>query len=159
MKKSKMTGVLVLLIFAIFMVSVLLVLLSGADIVQHLTQRNQRTYHYRTTVQYITTRIRQADCEDAVTVDNSGEISTLILMTTIDDRPYQTRIYCYNGYLREIFCEVGTTIDPEFGEEILPMREFRVTCEDSIVRAELSMPDGGLEQLTLMLRSKGDSSS
>ena len=45
MKKSNLTGVLVLLVFTVFMVSVLLVLLSGADTVQQLTQRDKRTYH------------------------------------------------------------------------------------------------------------------
>ena len=50
MKKRNMTGGLVLLVFAVFMVSVLLVLLSGADTVQRLTQRDQRSYHHRTAV-------------------------------------------------------------------------------------------------------------
>ena len=88
MKKNNLTGVLVLLVFAVFMVSVLLVLLSGADTVQKLTERDQRTYHHRTAVQYLTTRVRQADCAGAVSVDNSDDISTLILKEEIDGQLY-----------------------------------------------------------------------
>ena len=97
MKKSSLTGVLVLLVFAVFMVSVLLVLLSGANTVQKLTRRDQCTYHHRTAVQYITTRIRQADSLGAVTSDNTGEISTLILTEEINNLSYQSRVYCYDG--------------------------------------------------------------
>lgn len=150
MKKSNLTGVLVLLIFAVFMVSVLMILLSGADIVQQLTQRDQRTYHHRTAVQYITTRIRQADETGAV----AAEDDTLILTETIDGYPYETRIYCCNGYLRELFCEAGVGLAPEFGEEILPMEDFRVARDGNRIQTELSMPDGSKETLVLLLRSE-----
>ena len=154
MKKSNLTGVLVLLVFAVFMVSVLLVLLSGADTVQKLTDRDQRTYHHRTAVQYLTTRVRQSDFAGAVTADNSG-VSTLILTEHIEGQPYETRIYCYEGYLREMFCPAGIGLPEGFGEEILPMEDFRVTLEDNILRAELVLTDGTSEHCCLLLRSEG----
>ena len=150
MKKSNLTGVLVLLVFAVFMVSVLLVLLSGADTVQKLTQRDRQTYHHRTAVQYITTRIRQADETGAVTTN----ADTLILTETLGGTAYETRIYCCNGYLRELFCESGSAIAPEFGEEILPMERFQITRENNLIRAELFLPDGSNATLTLLLRSE-----
>ena len=159
MKKSNLTGVLVLLVFAVFMVSVLLVLLSGADIVEKLTRRDQRTYHHRTAVQYITTRIRQADEQDAVFAETTEDTDTLVLRETIDNYVYETRIYCCNGYLREMFCEAGAGLPPEFGEEILPMEDFSVICEDNLVRAELLLTDGTKESLILLLRSNERGSS
>ena len=150
MKKSNLTGVLVLLVFTVFMVSVLLVLLSGADTVQQLTQRDKRTYHHRTAVQYITTRIRQADETGAVTTN----ADTLILTETLGGTAYEPRIYCCNGYLRELFCESGSAIAPEFGEEILPMERFQITRENNLIRAELFLPDGSNATLTLLLRSE-----
>ena len=150
MKKSNLTGVFVLLIFAVFMASVLLVLLSGVDTVQKLTQRDQRTYHRRTAVQYISTRIRQADEIGAV----STEKDTLILTENLDGVSYETRIYCCNGYLREMFCEAGAALAPDFGEEVLPMNHFQITQENNLIRAELHLPDGSKEILTLLLRSK-----
>jgi len=155
MKKRNISGIAVLLVFAAFMVSVLLVLLSGADTVQRLTERNQRSYHHRTAVQYISTRIRQADSAGCVSTENAGDIDTLVLTEDIDGRRYQTRIYCYDGYLREMFCEANISLPPEFGEEILPMSGFKVSLDGSIVRVELSLPDGNAEELSLLLRSEG----
>lgn len=155
MKKHNLTGVLVLVIFAVFMVSVLRVLLSGADIVQNISRRDQQTYLQRTAVQYITTRIRHADQHGCVTVENSGEESTLVLTEEIDGRQFQTRVYCCDGYLREMFCEAGTALPPEFGEEILAMKDFQITCEDALLRGQLMFPDGSQEELFFLLRSEG----
>lgn len=154
MKKRNLSGVLVLLLFAVFAVTVLLVLLSGADTLRNLTQRDQTTHSQRTAVQYLTTRIRQADVSGAVSADNATEVSTLILTETISGQQYQTRVYCYEGYLREMFCQAGAGLPPEFGEEILPMAGFTVSCEDNLVRATLEMTDGSQQPLLLLLRSR-----
>lgn len=158
MKKSSLTGVLVLLVFAVFMVSVLLVLLSGADTVQKLTNRDQHTYNHRTAVQYVAMRVHQADVAGAVTVEG-GETPTLVLTETIDGQPYETRIYCYDGYLREMFCQQNAGLSPEFGEEILPMEAFQVSLKDALLRAEFLLADGDTESLSLYLRSEGGAAS
>jgi len=154
MKKSSLTGVLVLLVFAVFMVSVLFVLLSGADTVQKLTNRDQRTYNHRTAVQYVAMRVHQADEAGAVSV-KSGEVPALVLTETIEGQTYETRIYYCDGYLREMFCMAGANLSPEFGEEILPMNDFKISMEDSLLRAEFFMVDGDTETLRLYLRSEG----
>ena len=155
MKKSSLTGVLVLLVFAVFMVSVLFVLLSGADSVQRMTDRDQRTYDRRPAVQYIAMRVPHGDQAGAVSVENADGTVTLVLTQQIEDQQYQTRIYCCDGYLREMFCRADTVLPPEFGEEILPMEAFHVTCEDALVRAEMTMTDGSTESIDLFLRSEG----
>jgi len=154
MKKSSLTGVLVLLVFAVFMVSVLFVLLSGADTVQKLTNRDQRTYNHRTAVQYVAMRVHQADEAGAVSV-KSGEVPALVLTETIEGQTYETRIYYCDGYLREMFCLQDADLAPEFGEEILPMAGFDVSLEGALLRAEFLMDDGSTESLCLYLRSEG----
>lgn len=151
MKKNTVNGVLVLVIFAVFMVCVLFVLLSGADTVQRLTDRDQRTYDHRTAVQYIATRVHQADRSGAVSVEDA----TLVLTEEINGQLYQTRVYCHEGYLREMFCPTGAALAPEFGEEILPMQDFRVTCQDDLLRVTIVMADDSTDSLCLYLRSEG----
>ena len=155
MKKSHVPGILVLLVFVTFTVSVLLVLLSGADTVQKLTHRDQSTYQQRTTVQYLATRIHQSDLIGAVSVDNSGEISTLVLKEEIDGQIYETRIYCYNGYLREMFCLAGLGLSAEFGEEILPMKNFQAHYDGNYIQIQLHLPDDSHENCIFYLRSNG----
>lgn len=155
MKKRNMSGVLVLLVFAVFTVSILLVLLSGADTVQKLTQRDQRTYHHRTAVQYLTTKVRQSDQADAISIGETDGIPTLVLTEKIDGITYETRIYCYEGYLRELFCGKGAGLAATFGEEILPMADFQISLTDGMLSAELSLPDGTTDHVQLQLRSSG----
>lgn len=151
MKKNNLTGVLVLLVFAIFAVSALLVLLTGADLVQGMARRDQRSYDQRTAIQYLTTRIRQADQAGAVFAADDG---TLVLLENIDGTLYETRVYCHEGYLREMFCESGYTLAPEFGEEILPMTDLMVSWDESFVHLCLEMPDSTEVSLFLHLRSE-----
>jgi len=157
MKKNSLTGVFVLLVFAVFMVSVLLILLSGADIVQKLTNRDQNTYTQRTAVQYLTTRIRQADRSGAVYTKESDGTSALILTEQIDGSEYQTHVYCYDGYLREMLCPAGVTLSPEFGEKILPAEAFSVSLDGSLLCAELQLSEGKTDTLYWKLRSEGGS--
>ena len=58
-----------------------------------------------------------------------------------------------------MFCAEGAELLPEFGEAILPMENFRVTCEGEVIRITLSLPDGSTENMVLLLRSGGGSRS
>ena len=111
-KKNQLSGVLVLLVFAVFGVSVLLVLLTGADVVKTLSERDQESYDRRTTMQYITTRVRQADEAGMVSVRRMEDRDVLVLGQDIEDIRYETLVYAYDGYLRELF------IEAEFGMEL-----------------------------------------
>ena len=154
MKKNNMTGVLVLLVFAVFMVSVLMILLQGADIVQRITVRDQRSYNQRTVTQYLTTRVRQADRAGGVSVCSDDQTDVLILTEEIDGTCYETSVYCHDGYLRELFCQAGLGLPPEFGEEILPLSDFRVSCTDSLMQITFEMTDGTEQTVMLQLRSR-----
>lgn len=153
MKKNNMTGVLVLLIFAVFMVSLLLILMNGADLVQRITDRDQKSYNQRTVTQYLTTRVHQADREGAVSVRTSGQMDVLSLTEEIDGTNYETSIYCHDGYLREMFCEAGVALPPEFGEKILPVQAFRVLLDDQLLHITFEMTDGTEQTVLLHLRS------
>lgn len=153
-RKSDMSGVLVLLVFAVFMVSVLFVLLTGADVVQELTQRDQDSFDRRTAAQYVATRVRQADSSGMVSVREFGDGTALVLSEEIDETIYETIVYCYDGYLRELFMEEGLSMDPEFGEKILPMKAFAVTDFGTYLQVDLELTDVETETVILKLRSE-----
>lgn len=71
-------GLLALLLFGVFTVCVLSVLLTGARAYRRLTVRDQASYSRRTCAQYITTRVRQADCLGGVTVEPFGDAAALV---------------------------------------------------------------------------------
>ena len=124
MKKSNLGFLLVLVVLATFMVSVLLVLLTGADVVQGITERDQKSYGQRTVMQYIATRVHQADQAGMISVRETEAGDRLVLAETIGSSLFESVIYCHDGYLRELFCASGYEPEAEFGEKILPAESF-----------------------------------
>ena len=152
-KKSNPDGVLVLLLLAVFMVSVLFVLLTGADVVQRLSARDNASYDRRTAVQYLTTRVRQADAAGRVTVRDFDGCDTLVLTEEYDGIPYETLVYCYDGMLRELFAEAGYEQELSYGEEILPAAALQVSQDGAWLQMEITFADAAAETLILHLRS------
>ena len=62
--QHQLNGLMALLLFGVFAACVLAVLLTGANAYRRLTQRDQAAYLRRTCVQYLATRVRQADSRD-----------------------------------------------------------------------------------------------
>ena len=118
MKKNpfKITDLLALTVFAAFAVCVLVVLLSGARVYKTLVQRGEDSFRLRTATQYVATRVRQA--EDVTVADFDG-YEALHIREEIDGAVYVTRIYCCDGYLRELFCAQSAELSPEDGEKIM----------------------------------------
>ena len=136
-----------LLLFAIFASCVVLVLLFGADIYQGLTQRDRDSYQRRTAVQYLTTRIRQCDSVDMIFVGDFHEAKPLdegnviFICETFGDRTFYTRIYCYDGYLCELFGEAGSELEPEDGERILKADRLLVTHNGDVFWLDIALSD------------------
>ena len=77
--KHHLDGLLALILFGVFAVSILVVLLCGADAYNRLTQRDQAAYEHRTGLQYVAARVRQADAAGEIRVEPFGETSALVL--------------------------------------------------------------------------------
>ncbi|MDD3347747.1 DUF4860 domain-containing protein [Oscillibacter sp.] len=171
-KKSQMDGLLALLVLSVFAVCILAVLLTGADTYGRLKQRDEASYDRRTAAQYLATKVRQADADGGVAMVTSfdGEMpvngvgmwptggDTLFLEEIIDGAPYYTRVYYYDGYLRELFSDAAAEMAPEDGEKILEARGLTFDwtptgAPGSLLTAEVTDADGGVERVVLSLRS------
>ena len=139
-----MDGLAALLLFGVFAVCVLLVLITGASAYRRLTERDQSSYERRTAVQYIATRVRQADCLDAL---------------VLADGDYLTRDYWYDGWLMELYCAAGADMEPRDGEKILEAGGLELSQEDGLLEAVLTNSDGGRDVLRLSLRSGEEAAS
>ena len=146
----------VLLLFGVFAGCVLGVLLTGADAYQRLTGRGQAAFDERPAAQYLATRVRQADAAGRVSAGEFGTldgVDTLFLEETIDGERYTTRIYCWKGYLCELFGAADGDFAPEDGEKVLELQSLTLTLSDGILQAELTGPEGRTQRLVLHLRS------
>ncbi|MBP3701951.1 MAG: DUF4860 domain-containing protein [Lachnospiraceae bacterium] len=158
-----------LLLFVIFTTCILSVLLTGADTYQKLSLRDQNNFQHRTVAQYLTTRIRQSDVTDMVFVGSFSEDiettigttaiaspptgDTLFLRESLEGRVYYTRIYCHDGYMRELFAPDGLEFSPTAGQGILPVADLHFAIQDDLLSIRITYIDGASETLSLHLRS------
>ncbi|OUQ81651.1 DUF4860 domain-containing protein [Flavonifractor sp. An100] len=152
---SHMESLFALLLFGVFAACVLSVLLTGASAYQRLTTRDQLAYQQRTCTQYLATKVRQAASPDSISVDYFGDGDALIFSQEIDGELYLTRIYCWDGWLRELFTSADGDFSPEDGEQVLPLQQLSLELEDSFLTAVFSLPDQLPLSLTLYIRGEG----
>lgn len=153
MKQWKLTDLISLVVFGIFAICILLVLLTGAGVYRDLVGRGEEYYQRRTAAQYLTTRVHQADANGGIAVEDFGGRDALVLREEIRGRTYLTRVYCRDGFLRELFTAETGSVSPEDGEKILEVRELSLSLEKGMLTARITLPDGSVEDLILYLRS------
>ncbi len=152
-KRSSWSILAALMMLALFSVSILWALLSGAGVYSRLTRQSRISYDSRTAIQYIATKVRQAPSPDAVSVSAFHDADALLITQSIDDTDYITRIYCHDGYLRELFTIDTDGFSPEDGEKILPADSLRITHHDSLMVITLTDTQGSVRQLKLSIRN------
>lgn len=151
--KLQIEGLLVLVLFGIFAICILAVLLTGAGAYRRLVERQQDAYAERTVPQYIATKVRQADTTNAVSVGSFGGVEALELKEVWGEEEYLTRIYCYDGFLRELFSESAGEFEPEDGECILEAEQVDFSLEGAVLQITVTTTDGEKTEMKLTLRS------
>lgn len=143
-------GLAALLLFGVFAVCVLAVLLTGADAYRRLTQRDQAAYDRRTGTQYIATRVRQSDRAGNVAVEARDGRDVLILDAGME---YVTYIYCYEGWLMELYTWSGEPMAPQDGSQLLEAGSLELVLKDGLLTVKVTSPQGAEDTLLLSLRS------
>lgn len=146
-------GLIALVLFGAFAVSVLGVLLTGAEAYRRLRERDEISYGERTCVQYIATRVRQGDLAGGVRVEEFHGLPCLALHEELDGESYVTRVYCYGGSLRELYTAAEESCAPEDGEAVLAAESLRLALEDGLLTFTVRTAEGGESGLSLSVRS------
>ena len=129
-KFTKLTDLMALLVFVVFAVCMLMVLLYGARVYQNLVHRGEENFQMRTAAQYVSMRVRQAE---QVMVENFAGCEALTIPEQIGGEVYVTRVYCYDGYVRELFCAKNAALRPEDGEKIMPAESMCFEVRDGLL--------------------------
>lgn len=148
--KQHIDALAALLLFGIFAVCVLGVLLAGAGAYQRLTARDAAAAERRIRVQYIATRVRQADTADQVSVDELGGIPALRLP---EADGYVTWVYCCGGWLMEMYTSAESDLAPEDGTRLMEAAALSLSLEDGLLQIGITGPEGEEDWLYLTLRS------
>ena len=152
-KKSHIEGLVVLVLFGVFALCILAVLLTGAGAYGRLVKRQQTAYTERTIPQYIATKVRQADKTGMIRIGEFGGVESLEFINIYGEETYVTRIYCYDGYLQELFAVETGNFTPADGEKILAAQQVDFSMTDGCLQVGITSEDGTVTEQMLTLRS------
>ena len=147
--KNLFGGAAALLVLAVFAVGILGTLLGGAGIYRRLTRRDQQAFNGRTLLQYVATRVRQAP--GGVAVADFGGCDALVIPQQVGNETFITRVYCYDGWLMELFSSEKGAFHPRDGEKLLPAQGLELEQEEGLLYGRIMDDWGAVHELYLRL--------
>lgn len=140
----------VLLLFSVFAICVTAVLLVGADAYSRLVRRDAAVHDRRTCMQYVATRVRQAQEPGLIKVEPFGSGNALVIA---DGAGCITRVYYYDGYIMELYTDADTVLSPQAGEWVMEAGGLDLLLEDGLLTVTTIDIEGAQSTLRLSLRS------
>ncbi len=111
-------------LFCVFALCSVVLIIFGADIYQDTVDKTNENYLERTSVAYLTEKLRQTDIAQSVSIIHSDGIDMLSIESQIEDQIYSTRLYEYNGYLYECFSRSDIVLAPDAGQAIFEIQQL-----------------------------------
>lgn len=138
--KQHITDVIfVLSLFCVFAVLALFVVVLGANVYKGISNNMAENYNARTSITYITEKIRQHDNQGYVQIKDIADSSALVITQDMEGTVYETWIYVIDGNLREIMVKQGTEVLPGSGQTIMNLESM-----------DMEKIQGGLIELTVV---------
>lgn len=114
----------VLSLFCIFAVSSVILILFGANIYQKIVSQMDSNYGTRTSIAYITEKIRQSDTYNSTYITEKNGQEMLVMTQTIDNIVYATSLYEYDGYLYELFSRADIDLPIDAGQPVIKLNNL-----------------------------------
>lgn len=148
-----------LALFCVFAASALFVVIIGAGVYKSTVQKMNENYNTRTSLAYVTEKIRQNDTENGVAIGELEGSPALILSQQYDNISLKTYIYRDEGYLKELFINDSTTPLKRDGQKILEVHDFTMEqIRDSVFHFTSTDINGTKTEVYISARSKGGTS-
>lgn len=125
-------------LFCVFALSALGVTAAGAVLYQKTVTQERQDYNLYTALSYIEQKLKSCDQEGGISLAKGPDGNALCLSQNVNEVPYLTYIYVYEGHLTELF--IREDHEPDFSGGT-PLLEI-----DSM---ELEQTSTGLLRLTL----------
>ena len=137
-------------LFGVFLISSVMVIAVGAGAYRNVTRQAEEDYTLRTSLSYVSQKLRQADAEGALSVGTVGGENALLLTSDYSGTSYTTYIYEYNGSLCELFTKSDAEADPDYGTPLVTLTGFETErIADALYRISITDTDGETTSLLL----------
>lgn len=121
------------LLFALFVVTLLLVIMAGTRVYGALSDMREQTDQSRLALGLLVNSVRAVDAVDAVSVGSGPEGRSLVLTERLDSGTFETRIYLYGGQVVEEYSVAGTPYMPERATPVVATATFDFSYADGLL--------------------------
>ena len=138
------------LVFGVFAVSIIASLLAGAGAYRRLSERDASSYDARICTSYLTTKIRSASPDEISFIrEGAPEGGALRIAETLDGEEYSSYIYCYDGWICELYTDAELEPEYAFGEKLLEIERLDMNLERGVFTADIATAGGEERHLTV----------
>lgn len=113
-------------LFCAFAATSLIVVIIGANVYQGTVRGMNENYALRTSLSYVSQKVRQNDGADGIYIDTLEGIPALVLEQSLEAGDYETWIYYDDGWLRELFTRADAHVSPADGQPVLQLAGFEM---------------------------------
>jgi hypothetical protein len=152
-KKHIVNVIFTLLLLGVFALSAIFVAVLGAQVYQSSAEKMQANFDTRTSLVYISEKVRQSTGTNFEVRDLNGQSALVIVEKYDDGRTYETWMYAYDGKLCETTIRAGSAIEPGVGQKIMDMKSMDFEADGDLVKVTSVNDAGDEESLTLSRRS------
>ena len=132
------TGAFVFLLLGIFAVFSTVMVLMGAKAYRGTVERSDANNTARIASSYIRSMLRSDDEEDVLTIEEIDGIGMITMVNNYGGDSYITRLYVYNGSLREYFADAEMEFDPEWGEKVCEAESMQAEFKDGLLSVKIT---------------------
>ena len=144
------------LLLGVFALSATMMVLMGVRFYRAQVQHADAVGEYRILSSYLRSMTRTMDESGKAGTDHQDGIDMLTFQETYDGWEYLTRIYVWDGKLREWFSDASYPFDPAQGEEICDAKDMQVQMENGLLRVRVTGTDDREVVSAIALRSEVD---
>ncbi len=138
MPSHSITGVFIFLLLGLFAVFSTVMVLMGAKAYRGTVVRADAHNSTRIASSYIRSMLRADDETGALLIEEAEGIKMITLLNTYNEESYITRLYVYEGMLRELFTEADVLFDPGWGESICEAESMTPEFRDGLLHVKIT---------------------
>lgn len=143
----------VLVLFAVFAITVLFVLMSGAGVYKDTHNVMTERYQERTCLSYLTAKVNHYDETGKVYVADVNGVQALAVDEEMGGTTYTTYIYCTDGSVKEIMVEKGASFELDAGLDIIAAKKLEFETKDNLLKVICTGETGKTAFVTLHVAS------
>ncbi len=130
-KQAFSSTILVFALFFAYTIGALLLSIIGANVYTKTVEASQENYDARTSVVYLSQKIRLSEQADAISIQTFNNTDALVITESYGEYDFSTWIYIEDGYLCEALLSSNVDLIPGMGQKIMPLTSMDFTLDDN----------------------------